>query len=280
MELRPYLAMRSVDELWAHHAQTMASHGFDRLFYAYSAFRRPGNLGNPEDALVLTNHSPEYIDSYVNNGLFRSGPLMNWANENVGAISWREVRARTDPHAMTEGERHVAELNRRFGLIAGYTISFPMALKHASAGIGLTARPGLTQDDVDAIWAERGEEIEIINHVAHLCITQLPATGQSRMLTPRQTEVLELVADGKTIQDIALLLERNSATVEKHLRGARDTLGVETTAQAVRKASVLNQIFLLDHGTPPAPARRRAGARVGVRTERPRAISRSAPRDR
>jgi LuxR family transcriptional regulator len=36
------------------------------------------------------------------------------------------------------------------------------------------------------------------------------------------------------------------ATVEKHLRGARDALGVETTAQAVRKASVLNQIFRMD----------------------------------
>jgi LuxR family transcriptional regulator len=82
--------------------------------------------------------------------------------------------------------------------------------------------------------------------VAHLCILQLPAAGQRRLLTARQTEVLELVADGKTMQDIAILLERNVATVEKHLRGARDALGVETTAQAVRKASVLNQIFRLD----------------------------------
>jgi DNA-binding CsgD family transcriptional regulator len=80
--------------------------------------------------------------------------------------------------------------------------------------------------------------IQIINHVAHLCILQLPAAGQRRLLTARQSEVLELVADGKTMQDIAILLERNVATVEKHLRGARDALGVETTAQAVRKASV------------------------------------------
>ena len=121
-----------------------------------------------------------------------------------------------------------------------------MAMKHAAAGIGFTARRGLSQDDVDAIWQRDGDEIEVFNQVAHLCIANLPATGQSRVLTPRQTEVLELVADGKTIQDIALILERNSATVEKHLRGARDTLGVETTAQAVRKASVLNQIFLIE----------------------------------
>jgi LuxR family transcriptional regulator len=121
-----------------------------------------------------------------------------------------------------------------------------MAIKNANAGIGLVAKRGMTQDDADAIWAEHGEIIQIINHVAHLCILQLPAAGQRRLLTARQAEVLELVADGKTMQDIAILLERNVATVEKHLRGARDALGVETTAQAVRKASVLNQIFRLD----------------------------------
>jgi LuxR family transcriptional regulator len=72
----------------------------------------------------------------------------------------------------------------------------------------------MTQDDADAIWAEHGEIIQIINHVAHLCILQLPAAGQRRLLTARQAEVLELVADGKTMQDIAIVLERNVATVE------------------------------------------------------------------
>ncbi|MBF9033601.1 LuxR family transcriptional regulator [Rhodobacterales bacterium HKCCE2091] len=244
--LKPYLQMRSVDELWRFHTAEMAKYGFDRLFYAYSAFRRAGTFGDPDDALVLTNHDPQYIEAYVNKGLFRHGPMMKWANENTGAISWSYIAETMSGRELNEAERVVMSLNARYGLLAGYTLSFPMAMKHSSAGIGLTARKGLTQDDVDAIWAEHGEDIEIINHVAHLCITQLPATGQSRVLTPRQTEVLELVADGKTIQDIAIILERNAATVEKHLRGARDTLGVETTAQAVRKASVLNQIFLLE----------------------------------
>ncbi|MEM9318157.1 MAG: LuxR family transcriptional regulator [Pseudomonadota bacterium] len=244
--LKPYLATRSVDELWRHHTAVMAEYGFDRLFYAYSAFRRKGTFGDPDDALVLTNHDPQYVEAFVNKGLFRAGPMMNWANENVGAMSWGVVHDVLSSCSMNEAQRTVLALNRRYGLNAGYTISFPMAKKHSSAGIGLTARADMTQRDVDTLWVKHGEAIEVLNHVAHLCITQLPATGQSRVLTRRQTEVLEFVADGKTIQDIALILERNAATVEKHLRGARDTLGVETTAQAVRKASVLNQIFLLE----------------------------------
>lgn len=244
--IRPYLDMTSVDDLWAHHTATMANFGFDRLFYAFNAFRGAGLYDNPEDALLLTNMPTEYIEAYVGGGMFRDGMAVRWAVENTGAASWREVYQSMADRPVTPGERAMRELNERHGIIAGYTISFPIQIKNANAGIGLAGRKGLSHDDVDAIWAEHGEEIEILNHIAHLCILQLPAAGQQRLLTPRQAEVLELVADGKTMQDIALLLERNVATVEKHLRGARDALAVETTAQAVRKASVLNQIFRMD----------------------------------
>jgi len=244
--LRPYLQMTSVEDLWSHHTKIMAEYGFDRLFYAFNAFRGAGLYDNPEDALLLTNMPTDYIEAYVEGGMFRDGMMIRWATKNTGVASWEQVQAAMKGRTPTEGELAMQAMNQRHGFVAGYTISFPMGLKNANAGIGLVARKGMTQKDADAIWAEHGDEIEIINHVAHLCILQLPASGQRHLLTPRQAEVLELVADGKTMQDIALLLERNVATVEKHLRGARDALGVETTAQAVRKASILNQIFRLD----------------------------------
>jgi LuxR family transcriptional regulator len=238
--------MTSVEDLWAHHTRVMADFGFDRLFYAFNAFRGAGLYDNPEDALLLTNMPPDYIDAYVTGGMFRDGVMMRWAIRNVGSASWHRVFAEMSNQPLTDGERAMRALNERHGIVAGYTISFPMAIKNANAGIGMAVRRDMTQADADAIWAEHGEDIETLNHVAHLCILQLPATGQRRLLTPRQSEVLELVADGKTMQDIALILNRNVATVEKHLRGAREALGVETTAQAVRKASILNQIFRIE----------------------------------
>lgn len=244
--LLPYLSMDNVDALWAHHTRVMADYGFDRLFYAFNAFRGAGLYDNPEDALLLTNMPSDYVEAYVDGGMFRDGVMLRWAVQNTGSASWRQVYEDMIKEPLTKGQKEMQALNARHELTAGYTISFPMAIKNANAGIGLVAKRGLTQDDADEIWASHGQEIEILNHVAHLCILQLPAAGQRRLLTARQSEVLELVADGKTMQDIALLLERNVATVEKHLRGARDALGVETTAQAVRKASVLNQIFRLD----------------------------------
>jgi len=58
--------------------------------------------------------------------------------------------------------------------------------------------------------------------------------------------VLQWVGDGKTTQDIALLMGLTAPTVEKHLRLAREALSVETTAQAVLKAAFANQMFVMD----------------------------------
>ena len=84
-----------------------------------------------------------------------------------------------------------------------------------------------------------------MNNVAHLKIITLPYNAPNRALTKRQREALEWVGDGKTTQDIAVLMGLTVATVEKHLRLARESLAVETTAQAVLKASLHNQMFIM-----------------------------------
>ena len=50
------------------------------------------------------------------------------------------------------------------------------------------------------------------------------ALSRRRALSPRQRESLEWVADGKTTQDVALLMGVSAAMVEKHLRLAREAL--------------------------------------------------------
>ncbi len=94
------------------------------------------------------------------------------------------------------------------------------------------------------MWSEYGREITVINNVTHLRITSMPFASSRRALTPRQREALEWVGDGKTTQDIATIMGLTPATIEKHLRLAREALEVETTAQAVLKASFQNQIFI------------------------------------
>jgi len=55
-------------------------------------------------------------------------------------------------------------------------------------------------------------------------------------LTPRQREVLQLIAEGKSNKEIAGLLSVSVKTVEYHKAGLMDTLGLRTTAELTRYA--------------------------------------------
>lgn len=238
---------QSIEQLWEMLVLKMESYGFDRIIYGFTHFSTPKGFGDPDDFILLTNHSADYVDTFVHEGLFLDAPMTNWAIENEGACSWRILENLARSSSLSTGEKRAIEFNRRHGAKCGYTISFKALSARSKGAIGLTGRSGLTQDDVDQIWQLHGDDIILINNVAHLKIQALPYTTMSgRKLTKRQREALEWVADGKTAQQIAMLMGLTTATVEKHLRLARENLGVETTAQAVLKAAFQNQMFVVD----------------------------------
>jgi RNA polymerase sigma factor (sigma-70 family) len=55
-------------------------------------------------------------------------------------------------------------------------------------------------------------------------------------LTPRQREVLQLLAEGKSAKEIGAILDISPRTVETHKYKMMDDLGVKTTAQLVQYA--------------------------------------------
>ncbi len=237
----------SIEDAWDIHTKQMAGYGFDRLLYAYTRYGTGTSLGDLQDALILTNHDPAYVDVFIGEGMYSKGPMVAWATANTGACSWNMIHKQIATGNVTPEMMEAMALNQRLDVVAGYTISFHEVSLRAKGAIGLTAKRGMTQDDVDQLWAESGSDIELANKILHLKVVQLPhTTGQRRKLTARQREVLEWVADGKTIQDTATIMGLNPATIEKHLRLARESLDVDTTAQAILKASSQNQFFLIE----------------------------------
>lgn len=250
MTLRAYLHhisnTKSLEELWSAHTSKMAEYGFDRLIYGFTRYRTNTSLGDPEDFVILTNHSQAYTDVFLGEGLYFHAPMVRWALDHEGAGSWKMLADMIDTKTMSVAEKKVFAFNQSMGVTAGYTISFKAVSARSKGAIALTAQQGMSQADADAVWAEHGRDIHLMNNIAHLKILTLPYTPPNRSLTNRQREALEWVGDGKTTQDIALLMGLTSATVEKHLRLARESLSVETTAQAVLKAAFHNQMFVLE----------------------------------
>ncbi|MCV2881091.1 LuxR family transcriptional regulator [Actibacterium sp. XHP0104] len=236
----------TIEEVWQSLVCYMSGHGFDRLIYGFTRFRTAQSWGDLQDSLVLSNMPPDYLSVFLETGLYQHAPMMRWLASNTGSCSWSWVVERAKRGELTADEIKVLEFNQRYGLVSGYTVSFKSASARAKGALGIGTSNGMTQSEVDAYWQQHGHEICVFTNVAHLKLISLPYHGSRRPLTQRQREVLEWVGDGKTAQDIATIMGLTPATVEKHLRLAREALNVETTAQAVLKASYQNQIFLLE----------------------------------
>ncbi|MGL4311619.1 MAG: LuxR family transcriptional regulator [Paracoccaceae bacterium] len=245
IHLEKVLEATSIEEVWTLHLAAMREYGFGNLIYGLTRFRGGTNFGPVNDMLILSNHDKEYLDRFVGGGLYQDAPLLKWAADNGGAISWRWIDELDRAGSLTRQEKSVIDFNMRHGLRAGYAISFKDISSSTKGAIGLSLGPDGRQHQADAIWEQHGREIIFINNVTHLKMASLPFVGNSRKLTARQREALEWAGNGKTSLDIAQIMGLTQGTVEKHLRLAREVLGVETTTQAVMKASVRNQIFLV-----------------------------------
>ncbi len=78
-------------------------------------------------------------------------------------------------------------------------------------------------------------------------LSEPPAPGAGT-LTPRQRDVVRLLAEGRTMKEAAATLGVSPRTVETHKYQSMEALGLKTTAELIR--------YALEHGltTPSAPA--------------------------
>jgi DNA-binding NarL/FixJ family response regulator len=64
-------------------------------------------------------------------------------------------------------------------------------------------------------------------------------------LTPRQREVLQLVAEGRTMKEVASILNISARTVESHKYEMMEALGVQTNAELVQYAIKIGLVSVL-----------------------------------
>lgn len=63
--------------------------------------------------------------------------------------------------------------------------------------------------------------------------------GQTKSLTPRQRQILQLISEGKNVKEIAYQLELSVKTVESHRAELMERLGIRNAAALVRYAARL-----------------------------------------
>lgn len=233
------IAATSIPEVWDVFCKAMLSYRFDKILYGGTRFPTEQFLGDINDALILQYGPQAYADIYLGEQLYLHSPTYDWAEKNIGFASWpdamRQFKGQPSPQQM-----RILQLNAQFGVIAGFVGSLNEVVPGMRGVIGFSPLAGIDQSAADEIWSKDGKDIETLCNLLHLRISSLPQTGQRRPLTSRQREALEWYSQGKTTQDIATIMGLSIATVEKHLKMARDSLDAQTTAHAVKKATSLN----------------------------------------
>jgi DNA-binding NarL/FixJ family response regulator len=103
----------------------------------------------------------------------------------------------------------------------------------SSGASGYLIKEEVPETIVEAVrGVARGEQGWVSRRVAaRLATWTQQQTGQTE-LTPRETQVLRLVAAGKTNQEVGLELNISDKTVEKHLEGIFGKLGVNSRVEA------------------------------------------------
>lgn len=241
--LEPYLFARSADALWSILHSDLENFGFERIFYA-STQRRPANGDfTPRDTVIRSSYGQDFDRYFVGDGAFSSDITTQWALHSVGSVSWGLTRRLSSQGQMTTKQQSVHERSRALGIMNGYTVSLRLNGASLVSGFGLCADEASTQRKVDKTWQSYGDKIVAVLTAYDTCVRGFPGYPVDEELSPRQREILEWAGDGKSIEDISTILSLHRSTIVKHMKEARERLGVATTLQAVARASVQGQIY-------------------------------------
>ena len=178
-----------------------------------------------EDVLLSNRLPEEWLKLYIEREYVHDDPAFRHAKTVVRPFRWFK-EAPYDP----EREPRAAEVVQRagdFGILDGFLI--PVA---STAGrMGQIWFGGRTLDlPADQLPALHLMAIYAFDRV--LKLHGSPAQPQAR-LTPREREILKLVANGKSTWEIGEALHVSSRTVKEHVKNLCRKLGAVTRTQAV-----------------------------------------------
>lgn len=213
--------------------------------YAYTPRARDqyGRLQQPITLLQFITDSSgiNWTHTYVNQSLFETDPVYLACVESTLPVWWDNEGGFVYDRAplMRVSERAVLKKCQRFTGVRG-GISVPVH----SCGGGLGYVVFVCERPINELLDMRESVDNELLGAAHRLHAKfriaVPTTNQVGVtLTRREVECLRLSAEGKTLEEIAQLINLSYSTIRFHLRRAGDKLGALDRVHAVAKASYL-----------------------------------------
>jgi DNA-binding NarL/FixJ family response regulator len=154
------------------------------------------------------------------------------------------VDIRMPPTHTDEGLRAAREIRSRYPETAVLVLSQHLELEYAlqlveerPEGVGylMKERVGRVQQLIDALQRVAAGECVVDRAVVDELLARRRRVDPLAELTPREREILALIAEGRSNQGICRALWLSPKTVETHIRGAFSKLGIKEAPEDNRR---------------------------------------------
>jgi DNA-binding CsgD family transcriptional regulator len=184
----------------------------------------------PLNTLQINNYPKEWNSQYEENHYNKIDPLIAHCNHSMTPIVWCEsVFSETPP--IWQGLKH-------FGLQHGWSQSFHHEPSGLCSIISL-AREHCTISPLE-LYEHFGYMFYAASHLSEMFARTLPPLAlkpRQPRLSPRELEVLQLSAGGKTAYEISKILSLSERTVNYHVQNVIEKLNVCNKISAVIAAA-------------------------------------------
>lgn len=187
-------------------------------------------LNPPDDAVVLTNYPLEWGIHHSKQQYHRFDPIMHTCKNRLTPFTWSSETWR---YLLNLQQSHMLNEAGEFGLGEGHTIPIHPPSGY-SASLSVVFEPG--EVDPEALNALHLIAFFLYEAALHMKTKMIYLYNPRKQLTPRQREILELIAQGKSNWDIGAVLAISESTVKDHVTSIFKALNVSSRQQAIVKA--------------------------------------------
>lgn len=203
-----------------------------------SSLLLPGPGREASECIMMNTRPREFIERYIEKNYVVRDPVITELRKCVQPFSWSDVRARRE---LTKIEKAIMDEGRDFAARDGLTIP----IVTLSGSMSLFCPCGLEPN----LSPRARAALEIIGMYADQALKRAILQGQRQEsahtpLTPREREIMQLVATGKTDEEIGDILSIGTTTVTSHVENAKQKLDAFRRTYAVVQALRFGEISL------------------------------------
>lgn len=225
----------TLEELMNLYAEELRRFGLNH--WAYQAI--PQEIRPDKPPVIVSNYPEAWVERYVEKSYHVVDPVISQGKACFEPFTWRSLE---DRNTFNSSQREFFNEATEFNLGDGIGIAIHGRKQvHAMISMGAPEDTG----DFGAFFQEYSQSIYLIslvfNNVAQDLVQAdlIYKVGDIR-LSPRESECLQWYAAGKSVPEIALILNLSESAVKLYLSNARGKFGVHSTTEAVVKAILGN----------------------------------------